>query len=105
MDESEFLRAVAERGIAYRASLREATVTPTATPAELRASLGGPTPEQAADPVEVVNRMADAVEAAGPMGVDSRRFFGFVIGGAVPGAVACDWRVSPWDPNTRALAP
>jgi hypothetical protein len=39
MDESELLRAVAERGIAYRASLRDTTVTPTATPAELRASL------------------------------------------------------------------
>ena len=105
MDESEFLRAVAERGIAYRASLHDATVTPTATPAELRASLGGPTPEHCADPVTVVNRMADAVEAGGLMAMDSGRFFGFVIGGALPAAVAADWLVTAWDQNTGLFTP
>jgi glutamate/tyrosine decarboxylase-like PLP-dependent enzyme len=105
MDEPEFLRAVAERGIAYRASLRDATVTPTATPGELRASLGGPTPEQCSDPVAVVNRMADAVEAGGLMAMDSGRFFGFVIGGALPAAVAADWLVTAWDQNTGLFSP
>jgi glutamate/tyrosine decarboxylase-like PLP-dependent enzyme len=105
MDESEFLRAVAERGIAYRASLSDATVTPTATPSELRASLGGPTPEHCADPVAVVNRMADAVEAGGLMAMDSGRFFGFVIGGALPAAVAADWLVTAWDQNTGLFSP
>jgi len=105
MDESEFLRAVAERGIAYRVSLPDATVTPTATPAGLRASLGGPTPEHCADPVAVVNRMADAVEAGGLMAMDSGRFFGFVIGGALPAAVAADWLVTAWDQNTGLFSP
>jgi glutamate/tyrosine decarboxylase-like PLP-dependent enzyme len=105
MDEPEFLRAVAERGIAYRASLRDATVTPTATPGELRASLGGPTPERCSDPVAVVNRMADAVEAGGLMAMDSGRFFGFVIGGALPAAVAADWLVTAWDQNTGLFSP
>jgi glutamate/tyrosine decarboxylase-like PLP-dependent enzyme len=105
MDDSDFFRAVAERGIAYRASLRDATVTPTATPTELRASLGGPTPELRADPEEVVNRMADAVEAGGLMGMDSGRFFGFVIGGALPAALAADWLVTAWDQNTGLFAP
>ncbi|MEO8264044.1 MAG: aminotransferase class V-fold PLP-dependent enzyme [Ilumatobacteraceae bacterium] len=105
MDEPDFLRAVAERGIAYRATLRDAMVTPTATPAELRASLGGPTPQHAADPVVVVNRMADAVEAGGLMAMDSGRFFGFVIGGALPVALAADWLVTAWDQNTGLFAP
>jgi glutamate/tyrosine decarboxylase-like PLP-dependent enzyme len=105
VDDSDFLRAVAERGIAYRASLSDATVTPTATPAELRASLGGPTPEQRADPVAVVNRMADVIEAGGLMGMDSGRFFGFVIGGSLPAALAADWLVTAWDQNTGLFAP
>jgi glutamate/tyrosine decarboxylase-like PLP-dependent enzyme len=105
MDDSDFLRAIAERGIAYRASLSDATVTPTATPAELRASLGGPTPEHRADAVAVVNRMADAIEAGGLMGMDSGRFFGFVIGGSLPAALAADWLVTAWDQNTGLFAP
>jgi glutamate/tyrosine decarboxylase-like PLP-dependent enzyme len=105
MDESEFLRAVAERGIAYRASLHDAKVTPTATPAELRSSLGRPTPEHSADPVAVVNDMADAVEAGGLMAMGSGRFFGFVIGGALPAAVAADWLVTAWDQNNGLFAP
>ena len=105
MDESDFLRAVAERGIAYRSTLRDAIVTPTATPDELRTALGGPTPLRSQDPVTVVNRMADAVEAGGLMGMDSGRFFGFVIGGALPAALAADWLVTAWDQNTGLFAP
>jgi glutamate/tyrosine decarboxylase-like PLP-dependent enzyme len=105
MDESELLRAVAERGIAYRGGLRDARVTPTATPDELRASLGGPTPESRADPAAVVNRMADAVEAGGLMGMASGRFFGFVIGGALPASLAADWLVTAWDQNNGLFAP
>ncbi len=105
MDESEFFRAVAERGIAYRQSLGDSKVTPTATPDELRAALGGPTPEHGADPATVVNQMADAVEAGGLMGMGSGRFFGFVIGGALPAAFAADWLVTAWDQNAALFSP
>ena len=105
MDESELLRATGERGIAYRAGLRDTRVTPTATPTELRAALGGPAPEHASDPAEVMSRLADVVEAGGLMGMDSGRFFGFVVGGAVPAAVAADWLVTAWDQNTGLFAP
>jgi hypothetical protein len=37
--------------------------------------------------------MSDAAEAGGLMGMDSGRFFGFVIGGSVPAALAADWLV------------
>ncbi|MFM2070957.1 MAG: hypothetical protein RLZZ623_1220 [Actinomycetota bacterium] len=105
MNESELLRSVAERGIAYRAGLVDAKVTPTATPTELRTALGGPTPEHSLDAQTVVNRMADIVEAGGLMAMDSGRFFGFVIGGAVPAALAADWLVTAWDQNTGLFAP
>jgi glutamate/tyrosine decarboxylase-like PLP-dependent enzyme len=105
MDEPEFLRCIAERAIAYRASLPDGKVTPTASAGELRVALGGPTPEHRVDAATVVNRMADAVEAGGLMGMDSGRFFGFVIGGALPAALAADWLVTAWDQNTGLFAP
>jgi glutamate/tyrosine decarboxylase-like PLP-dependent enzyme len=105
VNESDFLRSVAERGIGYRSRLPTATVTPTATPAALRVALGGPTPEHPADPFDVVHQLADAVEAGGLMGMGSGRFFGFVIGGAVPAALGADWLVTAWDQNTGLFAP
>ncbi len=105
MDESDLLRSVAERGIAYRARLADAPVPPTAEPALLRAALGGPTPQHPADPFDVVHRLADVVEAGGLMGMGSGRFFGFVIGGAVPAALGADWLVTAWDQNTGLFSP
>ncbi len=105
MKESDFLRSVAERAIDYRAGLADARVTPTATPEALRAALGGPTPEHPADPADVVHRMADIAEAGGLMAMGSGRFFGFVIGGAIPAALGADWLVTAWDQNTALFAP
>ena len=105
MDEAALLRSVAERGIAYRERLRDAPVTPTATPAELRNALGGPTPLVLTDPSTVVNRLADVLESGGLMGMDSGRFFGFVIGGSVPAALAADWLVTAWDQNSGLFSP
>jgi glutamate/tyrosine decarboxylase-like PLP-dependent enzyme len=104
-DEPDLLRTVAERAIAYRARLRDAPVTPTATGAEMRAALGGPAPEHPTDAATVVTQLADVVEAGGLMGMGSGRFFGFVVGGAVPAAVAADWLVTAWDQNTGLFAP
>ena len=64
----------------------------------LRAALGGPLPETGTDPAIVVEWLAGAadgglVASAGP------RYFGLVIGGGVPAALAADWLVATWDQN------
>ena len=51
----------------------------------------------------VVDELVAAV-GTGLTATGSGRFFGFVIGGALPGALAADWLVSTWDQNAGLLA-
>lgn len=105
MTESELLRFVADRAARYREGLRGSHVTPTASAAALREALGGPAPEQPAAPHAVVMHLIETLENGGLMAIDSGRFFGFVMGGSVPAALAADWLVSTWDQNTGLFAP
>ena len=82
----------------FVAGLPDRPVAPTVPLDELRRRFGGPLPEAGKDPVDVVEELAANAEgglvaSAGP------RYFGFVIGGGVPAALAADWLTSAWDQN------
>jgi glutamate/tyrosine decarboxylase-like PLP-dependent enzyme len=77
-------------------SLDRRPVGESATVDELRARLGGPLPVSPIDPLAVVEDLARAAEP-GLVGIPSGRYFGFVIGGGIPAAVAADWLTSVWD--------
>jgi glutamate/tyrosine decarboxylase-like PLP-dependent enzyme len=81
-------------------------VAPSATAAELAAEFGGPLPETGTPAAEVVEYLAARAEP-GLMAMPSGRFFGWVIGGTLPAALAADWLVSAWDQNAvlRYAAP
>lgn len=87
-------------------SLDERDVPARATIDEVAASLGTALPEHGAEAAEVVDLLATACEP-GLTAMPSGRFFGFVIGGTHPAALAADWLVSAWDQNTglRRLTP
>jgi glutamate/tyrosine decarboxylase-like PLP-dependent enzyme len=70
---------------------------------ELTAALGGPLPEEPVDPHAVLAALVEAVEP-GLVATASGRYFGFVIGGAVPAAVAADMLTSVWDQNAGLYA-
>jgi len=97
-DERELLRRTAEIAAGFVESLDERPVWPSATVDELRAALGGPLPDGPVDPVQVIEELADAVEP-GVVGMAGGRYFGFVIGGSLPAALAADWLTSAWDQN------
>ena len=102
-DVRDLLRRTAEIAADYVESLDERPVFPDVTPEQLREVLGGPLPEEPLDPAQVVVELA---EHAGPgvVATGSGRYFGFVIGGGLPAALAADWLTSAWDQNAGLYA-
>ncbi|WLQ05393.1 pyridoxal phosphate-dependent decarboxylase family protein [Arthrobacter oryzae] len=74
-------------------------VGPRATAGELDAVFGGPMPGNGLPAGDVIDYLATNAEP-GLMAMPSGRFFGWVIGGTLPAAMAADWLVSAWDQNT-----
>jgi glutamate/tyrosine decarboxylase-like PLP-dependent enzyme len=94
----ELLRLTAELAADYVESLDERPVFPEVTPDRLREALGGPLPDGPSDPETVVNELVESAEP-GVVALGSGRYFGFVIGGSLPAALAADWLTSAWDQN------
>jgi glutamate/tyrosine decarboxylase-like PLP-dependent enzyme len=97
-DERELLRRTAEIAADFIETLDERPIAPPATVEELRAALGGELPEEPGDTLDVLEALAEHAEP-GVVGIPSGRYFGFVIGGALPAALAADWLTSTWDQN------
>ena len=76
---------------------------PTVDADDLRGALGGPLPDEPTDPREVIAALRDGAEP-GVVAIPSGRYFGFVIGGSVPAALAADWLTSTWDQNAGLYA-
>ena len=60
-------------------------------------------PEAGEDPIHVIESLARAI-APGLVATPGPRYFGFVIGGSVPAALAADWLTSAWDQNGFSFA-
>src|SRR3954468_770896 len=98
MSERELLHQTADYASDFLATLDERPIRAEATVDELFESLGGPLPEEGMDPRAVIASLVEGAEP-GIVGMPSGRYFGFVIGGALPAAVAADWLTSTWDQN------
>jgi glutamate/tyrosine decarboxylase-like PLP-dependent enzyme len=94
---------VAEAAADFYEDLPQRAVFPQASLAELRRELGVPLSDEGVAADRVVREL---VQAADPGIVASAggRYFGFVIGGNLPAALAADWMTSAWDQNAGLYA-
>ena len=85
----------------YLASRGSRPVGPTASVDDLRRRLALPLPECGAPPEDVINDLVRGADG-GLVGSTTGRFFGWVIGGTLPVALAADWLTSTWDQNAAS---
>ncbi|MFD7912907.1 pyridoxal phosphate-dependent decarboxylase family protein [Streptomyces sp. NPDC059752] len=107
MDEREAaLRQAHGHAVRWLASLSDRPVPARASVDEIVRALGADLPDAPSTPADVVDLLATACEP-GLTAFPSGRFYGFVIGGTEPAALAADWLVSAWDQNCvmRAVSP
>jgi len=93
-----------ERALAWLDSLPDRPIRPAIDVDGVLARLDRRLPESGRDAATVVAELAEASEP-GLMAMGSPRFYGFVIGGTYPAALAADWLVSAWDQNTGSRQP
>ncbi|GHI85182.1 pyridoxal phosphate-dependent decarboxylase family protein [Streptomyces xanthophaeus] len=100
------LRQAYGHALRWLASLSERRVPADASVEEVVRALGAVLPDGPSAPAATVDLLATACEP-GLTAFPSGRFYGFVVGGTEPAALAADWLVSAWDQNAvmRAASP
>src|ERR1700733_3003633 len=94
----EALNAATQSARRYVETIADRGVAPTAGAVADLSKFHEPFPEQGADPSGIVATL-DQLGAPATIASTGRRYFGFVIGGSLPAALAANWIVSAWDQN------
>jgi glutamate/tyrosine decarboxylase-like PLP-dependent enzyme len=92
------LRQAGQSAVDYLEGLESRPVAPAPESVAALRALCGPLPETTTDPAEVV-RLLSEIGGPATMAISGGRFFGFVIGGCLPAAMAASWLVNAWDQN------
>lgn len=93
------LTATAARAVNYLEALEARRVQPQRAAVECLTSLDVPLPENSGTPEDTI-RLLDEIGSPATMATSGPRFFGFVIGGALPVTIAAQWLATAWDQNT-----
>jgi glutamate/tyrosine decarboxylase-like PLP-dependent enzyme len=88
---------------AYLSSVADRRAGSVAEYGALLAAMGGALPEEGEQPLAIIERLAADADI-GLVSTPGPRFFGFVIGGVLPAALAADWLTSAWDQNGFSFA-
>jgi glutamate/tyrosine decarboxylase-like PLP-dependent enzyme len=94
----ELLNLAGDRAIRYLNVISDRAVAPSREAIERLSDLGGPLPERPSDPAEVIQAL-DEIGSPATMATAGPRFFGFVVGSAMPVTVAANWLAGAWDQN------
>ncbi len=93
------LDRAAHEALSFLEQLPERHVGPTVGFEETLARIDRPLPTVGLEPSAVVGELVEATRDA-LMASVSGGFYGFVMGGTLPAALAADWLTSTWDQNT-----
>ena len=97
------LEVAVESALAHLERLDQSAVAATADLQTLRQRLDKPLSNEGVPPEQVVTDLIKDVDG-GLLGSAGGRFFGWVVGGSLPAALAADWLVSAWDQNAALYA-
>jgi glutamate/tyrosine decarboxylase-like PLP-dependent enzyme len=87
----------------YLENINRRPVGAAASHDSLLKSLRRPLADEGASPKQIIDELAYASDP-GIVASGGGRFFAWVIGGALPSAVAADWLVAAWDQNAALYA-
>ena len=97
------LDAAVRHAANYIAGQDERSVATVVSAAELRQRLAKPLANESLAAERVIEELVRDVEG-GILGSAVGRFFGWVIGGSLPSALAADWLAATWDQNAGLYA-
>src|SRR6266436_7505145 len=103
---TDVLSLSAERAIRYVSELRQRKVAPEQRDIQAMEQFREAFPEGPSDPKSVV-AMLDELGSPATVASAGGRYFGFVIGGAVPAALGANWLAGAWDQDAalRVMSP
>ena len=97
------LEAAFNHAVSHLENLDQTSVAATTDLETLRTRINKPLARASMPPDQVIQELNDDI-AGGLLGSAGGRFFGWVIGGALPAAVAADWLTSTWQQNSALYA-
>lgn len=93
------LELALEHSLNFIENLDYESVSATTTLNELRQRLHKELSDDGIEPARIIDELVKDVNG-GLIGSAGGRFFGWVIGGSLPAALAADWLTSAWDQNS-----
>lgn len=100
---ADLLKEASRRASRYLTNLNERPVFPSPEALAGLASFDESLPEESCDPLEVL-ALLDNVGSPATVTSAGGRYFGFVIGGTLPAALAANWMAGAWDQNAGLKA-